>query len=289
MTIATYSKGQTIELDEELRDDTDQLVAATSVTLTLRNPSGATTTPTPANPSTGVYVGKATLDAIGLWSYRWDFVLAGDHAVRTGSFYVAASPFEPNPIDLTDLGSVRAFLQKPDGDTNQDAVIGLLITAASREIRRVFEREFSDPQNDLTRNFRVHVDEPFLSLAPYDLRDLTTLTLDPHGTPVPLTRYTDFDLLPTPNPDGVFTSVRFYAQLRSGSLPVRHVAITGDWGFAAVPAEVTHWANVTVAEWLRRDVSAFSSVFNIDTQQLERPAALPAAVIAGLSHFRRGS
>jgi hypothetical protein len=40
-----------------------------------------------------------------------------------------------------------------------------------------------------------------------------------------------------------------------------------------VPEDVQHWCNVTVATWLRKDVSAFTDVFNVDEGQVEPPRA----------------
>jgi hypothetical protein len=43
---------------------------------------------------------------------------------------------------------------------------------------------------------------------------------------------------------------------------------------------------VTVALWLKRDVSAFSRTFNLDEGRTERPDALPSAVTAILAPYR---
>lgn len=288
-----YPLGQTIDLGPwELRNAAGTLTAATSSSCTVMLPDGTTTTPAVTSSATGIYSAAYTpASQIGLYHYETTLTLAdGSKAVNVGEFYVSATAFDPNPADLTDLAAVRAFLQRPAADTNQDAVISSLITAASREISREFAREFAPPVATATRRFRVATREPFLSLAPYDLRALTTLALDPEtSSPTVLTRYTDFDLLPIPNPDGVYTSIRFYTSLRNSNGTHRRLDITGAWGFPTVPDDVKHWCNVTVAEWLRKDVSAFSSVFNIDTQQVERPASLPTAVLAGLRDYRRGA
>lgn len=297
MSIPTYSAGQTIDLGPEVVTDSNGNAATASAqTVTVRAPDGTTSTPavTGAGGASG-YDASLTVTQIGLWSYEWDFTLGGDHAVRTGQFYVAASPFDPRTGDLTDLGTVRGFLQSPAGDVEQDAVIGQLITAASRAIATYLGREIG-ATGAATRRFEMdasnlRVGQPArLDLAPYDLRAITTLKVDPEtAAPTTLVQDTDYRLLPVTKADGVWSAVRIFTLPATSPTTGRDriIEIDGTWGFPAVPAEVQHWCNVTVATWLRRDVSAFSSVFNIDENQLERPASLPAAAIAGLAHLRR--
>lgn len=295
----TYTKGQTVELAETLKDGTGTLINASSQTLTVTAPDATSSSPATTNPSTGVYKGKKTADQIGLWSYKWDFTLTGgDHATRTGQFYVAASSFEPRSSDLTDLGAVRNFLQSPAGDVEQDAIIGQLITAASRAISTYLGRELYSA-GTATRRFELDARDLHwtdstparLDLAPYDLQAITTLKVDPEATPVTLVLDTDYRLLPVTKPDGVWSAIRFFTLPGSSGASVRSrvIEIAGTWGMPSTPAEVQHWCNVTVTTWLRKDVSAFSNVFNIDENQLERPASLPASVIAGLAHLRRMS
>jgi hypothetical protein len=50
--------------------------------------------------------------------------------------------------------------------------------------------------------------------------------------------------------------------------------------------DLTHACIVTVAIWLKRDVSAFSRTFNLDEQRTERPDALPSAVARMLAQYR---
>jgi hypothetical protein len=195
-------------------------------------------------------------------------------------------------IDLTDLASVRAFLQYNAGDVDQDPVIGPMITAASRAILEELEREFAPATNAATRRFVFDLREPRLALSPWDLRAVTNVVLNPQesgGTP--LTEWADYELAPYPAKHGVFTGIDFLTPIPLPVLTKRTtrcvVDVTGSWGFATVPEDVKHWCNVTVAEWLRKDVSAFSNVFNVDAGFLERPAALPAAAVAGLRHYRR--
>jgi hypothetical protein len=195
-------------------------------------------------------------------------------------------------FDLTDLESVRAFLQYNADDVDQDPVIEGMITAASRSILEEFEREFAPATNAETRRFVFDLREPRLALSPYDLRAVTSVTLNANEAPgTPLTEWADYELAPYPAKHGVFTGIDFLTPIPLPVLTKRTtrcvVDVNGNWGFAEVPEDVKHWTNVTVAEWLRKDVAAFSNVFNLESGFLERPAALPAAAIAGLRHYRR--
>jgi hypothetical protein len=190
-------------------------------------------------------------------------------------------------FDLTTLANVRAFIQKRDGQVAQDAEINTLITAASRALLDEFEREWAPVTANAARQFAVELDPvTFVSrlpLAPYDLRTVVSIVADGKV----LTEGDDYELGPLPADHAVFTWVEFYGLVstrRSGRVPV---TITGAWGFAAIPEDVVHWCNVTVATWLRRDVAAFSTVFNLDEQKVERPQLIPAAAYSGLKHYWR--
>lgn len=288
-----YPLGQTIDLGPwELRNAADTLTAATSSSCTVMLPDGTTTNPSVTSSATGIYSAAYTpASQIGLYHYETTLTLAdGSKAVNVGEFYVSATAFDPNPADLTDLAAVRAFLQQPAGDVAQDAVIGTLITAASREIQRVFSREFAPVAGTPSRQLELDVRQARCELSPYDLRSASTVKIDADtANPTTLVEGTDYRLLPVGKEHGTWTAIRFFQlpTVRSASCHHRVVEITGTWGFPAVPDEVKHWTNVTVSEWLRKDVAAFSTVFNLQTDQVDRPAMLPQSVIAGLGHYRR--
>lgn len=195
-------------------------------------------------------------------------------------------------IDLTTRANVRAFLQKPAGDTAQDAIIDALVTAASRLIMDECEREFAPVTATATRTFSVarRNGALWLDLNPYDLRTVTQVRVDT-DTSSPTTLASDeYRLWPRPNKDGTFLAIKLQPQSHSiGRIAWedREVQVTGAWGFAAVPEDVEMWCRITVAIWLRRDVQAFSTTFSIEEDRLERPEALPSAVRSGLRHYRR--
>lgn len=194
--------------------------------------------------------------------------------------------------DLCALADVRSFIQKETADTTQDAEIGTLITAISMLIQEWCCREFTPPSTGLTR--RLKVDSQLVSLAPYDLRAATSVVMHPESTsPVTLAVTTDYMLEPLNGATGgTYLDVRLAASLSRYSTTLQNfgyalVDITGDWGFASVPADVKEQCVEAVAIRLRRDVSAFSTTFNIEEGRLERPEALPSSVCKALYQYKR--
>lgn len=198
--------------------------------------------------------------------------------------------------DLTTPAAVRAFLQVPSGETEQDAITATLISAASRAIMRHTQREFAPPATGKTREFEnpaaracrdgltVDTSTAFLDLAPYDLRAFTSADgSSDDGVSWTAIDRTSIRLYPRPAADGVYTA------LRLSSVSYDLVRVTGDWGWDSVPEDVEQACVLTVAVWLRRDVATFSTTFSIDEDRLERPEALPSAVRGMLSDFCRPS
>jgi hypothetical protein len=195
--------------------------------------------------------------------------------------------------DLCSVADVRAFLQKPDQDTEQDAILASVITRASKAIMRHTQREFAPPVTATARVFEVGADwyDTILSLAPYDLRGTpTSVVIDSDlGGGSTLTA-AEYRLMPKPNSDGVYTSIRLRPQSHSSATwfsDRREVTITGNWGFATVPEDVKHCAVVTAADWFRRDVAAFSTTFAVDQDRFDVPQSLPVGVLGILDAYRR--
>ncbi len=178
--------------------------------------------------------------------------------------------------DLCSLQDVRTQLQKASGDNKQDDVITTLITAASAVITRWAGREFT-PTDDATRSFIWDGMSP-MHLTPYDLRSADAVTID--GSPVSASGWR---LGPLPNPDGTFRWIEFCGIHGYGV----QVDVTGDWGMSAVPDDVRQACVATVAVWARRDIQAFTTTYNQDTERLEFPEALPSAVRAMLAPYRQ--
>lgn len=176
--------------------------------------------------------------------------------------------------DLCTLSDVRAALEIPASDTSRDTLISTLISQASDAIIDDASREFAPATATATRRFRV--DGFNLNLEPYDLRTATTVVLHPEGTsPQTLTAGTDYQLLPIGAPSGTYTSLELSAVLAAIASSTTAfnfgyalLDITGAWGFAAVPPAVSRACIVTVASWLRKDVTALLDAAEFTDQGL---------------------
>lgn len=185
-------------------------------------------------------------------------------------------------IDLTDVEAVRALLQGSEGidpDTLQT-----MVSAASRAILNLTQREFVKAARGEARDFLSR--GRHLDLGSKDLR----------GRPTAVTLYTDLEeadqialdadeykLRPVPQEFGVYEWLVLPEDVEGEC----QVTVEGDWGFESIPEDVAYWCGMTVVIWSRSDISAFSTTYSVDEGRLERPEALPSAVRAGLSHYRR--
>jgi hypothetical protein len=177
--------------------------------------------------------------------------------------------------DLCTLQDVRIADEAPTSDTSRDALIQSLITAASDAIMDEVDREFA-PATTATR--RIKVGGYVVSLAPWDLRSVTTLTLHPEtSSPQTLVAGTDYELLPVGAPSGTYSSLRLSSYLwLAGDTAYRMghslIDVNGAWGFATVPNVVNRACVLTVLSWIRRDISALGL-----SNEFDAAAAQPTA------------
>ena len=199
--------------------------------------------------------------------------------------------------DLTTRKAVRAFLQKPSGDTAQDAMIDSLISRASTAIMRYTDREFvsNNPGSSgspVARDFELESQrDGWLDLAPYDAvaGSITQVQIDTDLTTPHTLSSQEWRAWPIPARDGVVTSLRVIPLYYGGFHRFKHrrVTVTAQWGWPTIPADVEHAAIVTTSLWLRREVAAFSTTYVLDEDRVERPESLPSAVRAMLNTYRR--
>lgn len=163
--------------------------------------------------------------------------------------------------DLCTLSDVRQALELPVADTSRDALINVLITAASDTIMDETAREFAPATASATRRFYFRGLE--IDVGPRDLRTVTSITVHPESaSPIVLTATTDFQLYP-PDAVGPFQRIRLSNRrpdLLNSDTAVNFgyslVDINGAWGFATIPSNVNRACVETVTSWLRRDISA---------------------------------
>lgn len=184
--------------------------------------------------------------------------------------------------DLCTVQEVRDYLQIPTGDTEQDTVIQALVTRASVAINHHCDRRFLPVETAAVKTFEYPGDG-VLSVAPYDIQSVTLVRLDPDLSPPTTLAATQYRLFPYPATDGGVYSGLLLRCIRGERL----VEVTGTFGWSSIPEHVKQAAIVTVGTWMRRDVAAFSTVFKLDEDAVERPEALPSAVRGMLTDFKR--
>jgi hypothetical protein len=183
------------------------------------------------------------------------------------------------------------------GQTGKDSLIEDLISRASLAIMEHARREFiTDGSLSTTRLF-VYEGGGILDLAPFDLRTLTSVTIDTDGTSPADTVLTadQYRCEPRSKRHGVWT----HLQLRGLSprpassvddwVPSREVEIVGTWGFAAVPEDVAQATILTVMHMYRHfgqayQASAYGDGVDVTT---EGRRALPFAAVEMLRPYRR--
>lgn len=199
--------------------------------------------------------------------------------------------------DLVTITEVREHLKIATAETDRNALLATLITAASDAIMAHTQRELCPQTNAAARSFRW--EGGALDLAPYDLRSVTSIVMDTDGTNPANTTLTadDYRLLPIPTKHGVYTHVEFrgYA-VRGGTSahtyrPSRQVTITGNWGWydtANVPTNIKMACKITVGHWERKFSQYFAGAHAGDLDDGRFGAiALPSAALFLLDPYRR--
>jgi hypothetical protein len=199
--------------------------------------------------------------------------------------------------DLCSLADVREARGNTNTETSQDSLAAAYISAASEAITTEFDREFAPATAAAVRTFQWT--GGVLDLAPYDLRSVTLMRLNPEATsPTTLVAGTDYMLSPVGAPQGVYTSVRLSGYLNTISdvlnrFGFMQVEITGAWGFATVPKRVRQACVLTVQSWLRRDVGALQLLGGAMEPQPELArmvgAAIPSEARYLLATYRRST
>jgi len=185
--------------------------------------------------------------------------------------------------DLTTLDALKRYLGREDGESQpgetSDELLKELITAASGVITRFARREFAGSEEEEERVF-AHEGGRFLDLDPFDLREVSRVTLVRGAAFDELLDSGSYSLRPLPSPDGVHQWMNL-----AGEPGECEVKIAGLWGFDEVPADVASWTQLTVAEWLRGGVYAYTP--EIEAAALYSSRSLPRLVETGLEDIYR--
>lgn len=226
----------------------------------------------------GIYLAKLVAPGTaGNYTVIWDDGSIGPTSTTTEEMVVSAtSPVAtlPNPGDLCTLAEVKALL-KIGSRTDQDTILQILITRASKAVCRWTDREFAPITLKQTRTFEWDWEGELCSLAPYDVQQMTG-TVGTRSVKVPAIYEVavDSDHAPTepyvlsteewrawPQPprDGTYLSIRlrpFAAVLGRVVWANRQVLVTADWGFPEIPSDVAAAATFTVKHWLTVNAAA---------------------------------
>lgn len=242
--------------------------------------------------ASGIYVQAAGLTtpatAGTFYEVVWDNT--SDFAIEDLTVsYSAVTVTAPTGTDLCTLANVKDYLQKTD--SNFDTILQSLITRASAVIENYAMREFAD-KGTLTRTFQQ--DGSLVDLLPYDLRSVTTVTVDPVGAATVITS-SQYALRPLSKTMlGTYIQLRtsaytsLYSERRS-SFGSSEISVTGSWGAATTPLPVVQACVVTVGLWFRREIAArgnAASDWDIDGVDL-RPLSMPGAAQRLVDPYRR--
>ena len=161
-------------------------------------------------------------------------------------------PWSP---DYLTLSQVKAYLEL--ADTLDDAQLSLWVTAASRAVDKLANRQFGQLAAPAARVYRrpaFYVPELAMwCLDVDDVQDSTGLTVQQYGGTALAYASSGATLLPdNAPPDG-----KPWTQLGFTSNPAVPVTVTARWGWTAIPAQVQQAVQLQVARWnFRRSAPA---------------------------------
>lgn len=228
----------------------------------------------------------------GQYTVFWDEGSVGPtttHSEALTVTYTGLGASSPSGGDLVTLAQVRSFLQKAGGDTDQDTEIAAMITAASDAIMREAQREFKTTTSGSTVRTFEYKGGGVVDFAPFDLRSVTLVRLDSDDSSPTTISSSDYRLTPVNTPQGVYTGIQIepMTAVTRGRFATRVLEITSaTWGFSAVPQEVQRACIITVAVWLRRDVTAYENVLGPEGEETA-PRSLPMPALDLLAPFKR--
>ena len=228
----------------------------TTVTLTITDPTGATSSPTVTRTSTGTYTAGIACTAAGMWTFLWEGTGSASDAIA-GTWTVQPVALNKYYCSAEELKSRLQIATTAD-----DFELIQAVQAASRAIDGYCERFFFR-----SAETRTYVPDDLYRCRVDDLVSVTTLGTDPGGTTAqggtfPVTWATsDFQLLPY-NPGKLgepwpYTSIRAVGHFTfpwvTPLLLMRmdRVQVTGVFGWPAIPQAVHLAALIAAGELFR--------------------------------------
>ncbi len=220
------------------------------------------------------------LDTENLYLFWFEAVLGGKiQAIQ--EMLIEVRSHGPVAGDLCELEQVRQAMEIKPTDRKLDDQIRALIPVASQLVQEEIRRELT-PTASATRDFPIR--SGIIDLDPYDLRSVTTMTLNPSTSPTVLSA-SDYRLHPIGGAaiGGTFTEVELAAGIAwqdNGDFGGGVLRIAGAWGHTSVPRIATQAAILCVRAWLRRDQATYAGVgddMRTVVTGMENTYALPRA------------
>src|SRR5215469_9970687 len=106
----------------------------TTVVLTITDPTGATTTPSPSHTATGTYTANVACTVAGIWTYLWEGTGTASDAVA-GTWTVTTITLGQRYCSVEELKSRLGIT-----DTADDLELQLAVEAASRSVDEITGR-----------------------------------------------------------------------------------------------------------------------------------------------------
>lgn len=250
----TYDLGDRVPLQHKVYS-AGALTSAT-VTLTVTEPDGTTTSPTVTTSSTGVYNAIfGPTDQLGPHSYVWSVSGAVPDDVVPGQFAVAARA----PLAYATLSKLKLKLGI-SADTTRDELLVDALQAASRYIDKATGRRFWADTATSAKVYRPHRrivrDSDGDRLLVDDIASATGLVVEIGAVSASVFTGTAFTSYET-GPDNALADGRPVTWLlASGSYwttsALTRIRVTARWGWPSIPDEISEATVLYAARLFRR-------------------------------------
>jgi len=228
----------------------------TTVTLTITDPTGATSAPSVTHVSAGTYTANVACTVAGVWAYLWEGTGTASDAVA-GTWTVVTVALNQNYCTVEELKSRLGIT-----DTADDFELGLAAAGASRAIDEITGRYFWRGTDT-----RTYIPESISRQSLDDLVSVTSLKVDRDGDGVfeeTWTQGTDYALEVAPGKYNAAAKGEQWpytaAQVITGGklFPftwmwshLDRIQVTGVFGWPAVPLNVKNAAIIAGAQIFR--------------------------------------
>ena len=227
-----------------------------TVTLTVTDPTGATSAPSVTHVSAGTYTANVACTVAGVWTYLWEGTGTASDAVA-GTWTVVTVALGQNYCTVEELKSRLGIT-----DTSDDFELGLAAAGASRAIDEITGRYFWRGSDT-----RTYIPESISRQSLDDLVSVTSLKVDRDGDGVfeeTWTQGTDYALEVAPGKYNAAAKGEQWpytaAQVITGGklFPftwmwshLDRIQVTGVFGWPAVPLNVKNAAIIAGAQIFR--------------------------------------